>query len=357
MTLMLGELKDSLSEIAKALLRKDYRTLLNRELKPMLNNAEAQDIITACTRIASVLKGNDEFIDVYQNKIKNKEKFKKLHKDDLLDRKNAIIYTGMHPKTFDRKVEKAKIIDEINGKRRFRIENLDKLMELMINSSKSALCIETYYCYDGNRRGFFPFESGEYYKVVDEDETSKYVFNEKWNVILRVGQQLFRNNFRVYEDLDLILSQINERERLNPSHDTSQKSPLFYTLNKAAALLGVSKQRIHNLIDSGKIASRSIDGNIRFTYEDIKTFCLKKEPNLAVCLENIVYIDKEKQYVVAFEKDKLYKITSDNNIWVSLYSNERGKSARFPQKRFSKLFGIAEDWQIETSKYSFNELG
>lgn len=51
------------------------------------------------------------------------------------------------------------------------------------------------------------------------------------------------------------------------------------------------------------------------------------------------------------------KITSENNIYVSLFSNKCGKSARFTKKRFGKFFHIAEDWQIEPIKYNFDELG
>ena len=350
------DFKNYLGDVIDTLQIKNYPHFVKESLKPGPTIVEKKKIINSCENLLSVLIGNTKVLGSYHKKWEKKERLKKKYGNEPMNKTDAIDYTGYPKSTFEKKVN-ADIKVIINGKPHFKIVDLDKIMELIIDSSESALCIETYYCYDGNRRGFLPFEIGEYYKVVDEDETSKYVFNEKWNVILRVGNQSFRNNFRVYEDLDLIVSQFNERERLKSSNETSQKSSLFYTVNKAAALLSVSKQTIHNLIDSGKIASRSIDGNIRFTYEDLKVFCLTVEPNLAVCLENFIYIDKEKQYVVAFEKDKIYKITNENNIYVSLFSNKCGKSARFTKKRFGKFFHIAEDWQIEPIKYSFDKLG
>lgn len=199
---MPGELKDYLIEIANSIHGDDYRRHLNRSLMPELDEIERAMIINACNRITSVLKGKgkEEFIDEYRVRIRIREQFKRRYKDGLLNRKDSITYSDWSEATFDRKAKD--IIIKEDGTKRYRIEDLDKIARLIIDSSKLALCIETHYSFDRYRRGFLPFAGGKYYRIVDEDERFVVLFNEMWDVIIKIPITKFRRYFRIKEDLD-----------------------------------------------------------------------------------------------------------------------------------------------------------
>ena len=156
-------------------------------------------------------------------------------------------------------------------------------------------------------------------------------------------------------------------KRSKPSSVAPQETS-FYTVKEAAVLLKVSGQTIHNWKNSGQIKFRKIGGSIRFTLDDLLSFCFNLGPklvpniepniehNLAVCKENVIYIDKEKQEVVPFEKNKIYKIINENKIWVTLVSKQWEQAARFSKKRFRKFFSIADDRQIAQIKYNLKNL-
>jgi len=152
----------------------------------------------------------------------------------------------------------------------------------------------------------------------------------------------------------------DEMERRRKLSGVKPQETTFYTVKEAAALLKVSEQTIHNWKNLGRIDFRKIGGSIRFTLDDLLSFCLKPEPkiesNLAVCTETVIYIDKENQEVVPFEKTKIYKIINENKIWITLYSIIWGQAARFSKKRFRKFFSIADDRQIAQIKYNFKNL-
>ena len=199
MTLMPGEFKDNLTEIARFFQKEDYRRVINRDLKPQLNETEKEELINTCNRISSALKGNEEFIGDFHERNRKRGKFKNIGKDELLIRKDAIVYTGMRPSTFDRRVKEEGIIEVVNGKRRYRVGNLDKLMQLIINSSKSALCIEIYFLFDRNRAGYIPFRAGEYYPIVEESRNFVDLYNKKYSVTLRLPREILSLYFRVEE--------------------------------------------------------------------------------------------------------------------------------------------------------------
>lgn len=200
MVLSPNDFRDYLCDIANDLQGDDYRKIVIQSLKS-LGIDEKEEIITACNRILSVLDRKGSFLVDYDKRIKNREKIRKERNGALLNREDGIKYTGLPESTFDKKVKDNDLFEELNGKKGYRVDNLEKIARLIIDSSKSALCIETHYCLDRNRMGFLPFTSGEYYKIVEEDEMFKYLFNENWKVILKVGNSTFRRYFRIKEEL------------------------------------------------------------------------------------------------------------------------------------------------------------
>lgn len=197
MTLMADDFKNYLAEIVKAFQQEDYRRIINRDLKPRLNETEKDEMINTCNRIASFLKGNEEFIGDFHERNRKRGKFKKIDKDELLNSKDAIIYSTMKPSTFYRRVKEAGITEVINGKRRYRVRNLDKLMLSIINSSKTALCIEIFFLFDRYREGYIPFRVGESYPIIEESLNFVYLYNKKYGVSLKIPRVMLSSYFRV----------------------------------------------------------------------------------------------------------------------------------------------------------------
>ena len=197
MTLMADDFKNYLAEIVKAFQQEDYRRIINRDLKPRINETEKDEMMNACNLIASVLKGNEEFIGDFHERNRKRGKFKNIDKDELLNRKDAIAYSTLKPSTFDRRVKEEGITEVINGRRRYRVRNLDKLMLSIINSSKTALCIEIYFLFDRYREGYIPFRVGESYPIIEESLNYVYLYNKKYSVSLKIPRFILSSYFRV----------------------------------------------------------------------------------------------------------------------------------------------------------------
>lgn len=148
----------------------------------------------------------------------------------------------------------------------------------------------------------------------------------------------------------------DEEKRRKKAKEVPDEQPKLYTIQEAAKLWRVTEQTIRNWISGGDINYRKIGGSIRFTWEDLMG-CIKKfNRNLATCLQDSIYVDKETREVVPFEKDKIYKIISENKTWVTLFSVKWEQSARFSRKRFEKFFRNSEDWEIDQIKFNLNDL-
>ena len=136
----------------------------------------------------------------------------------------------------------------------------------------------------------------------------------------------------------------------------SEEIPQYYSIKEIARKMHVSEQTIRNWINSGKIKCKKIGGSNRIWGEDIMGFCRGFDRNLATCLENNINLDKESKEIVPFEKDKIYKIISENKIWVTLFSNKWEQSVRLSRKRFEKFFRNSDDWEIDQIHYKLNDL-
>lgn len=132
---------------------------------------------------------------------------------------------------------------------------------------------------------------------------------------------------------------------------------LLLTVQEAANFLKVSKSTINNLRKSGIIQCHKTGGNVRFTHKDLLNYCVNISIGFcAECKRSIIYLDKKSYEVVPFEKERIYKIVDENRFWISIFSKEWEKSARFSKKEFNKYFSKAENWQVNQIKYNYNDL-
>lgn len=360
MTFVHDEFKDYLMKIADELQRDNYRRVIKKHLELPLDEDVSEKIVTACERLISVLKGkfDKEFIDEYHKRIEDRKRIIKKYGKDLVSRWDAIKYTGHKESTFDKKVRNKDnniIITYRNGKPYFKLDDLRKIMKLELEPTKLALCINTHYQFDHERDGFIPFSGGEYYKILDENEKFVLLYNERWKAIISMKRQEFEVGFRVEEQINQMI-QAQEENKQGLTKYASKELPKDFSIREIAQKLHVSEQTIRNWIKSGEIKYQRTGGSIRISHEDISGVSLKFNRNLATCMEDNTYIDKETREVVPFEKDKIYKIISENKIWITLYSVNCEKAARFSRKKFEKYFRNAEDSEIDRIHYKFDDL-
>lgn len=140
---------------------------------------------------------------------KIKEEYREKYNDKLLPRKDAIIYSG-HPKsTFDKKAKKIKKKKDgsphllrKDGPPYYHMDDLDKFAKLILDSSESALCIKTNYCFDIVRDGYIQFEEGIHYKIIEKQEEFKYLYNERFDITIKMSDKQFSENFRTKGELE-----------------------------------------------------------------------------------------------------------------------------------------------------------
>lgn len=206
MSFVHDEFKDYLSRIADELQGDNYRRVIKKHLGNSLDDVEKEKIKAACKRLISVLGGKEreEFIDDFRKKIKKIKKIEKQYGDNLVSRQDAIAYTGQSEANFDKKVREKDnniTITYRAGKPYFSIDDLKKIMKLILDSSKSVLCINSYYQIDRKRDGFLPFSGGKYYKILDENEKTVWLYNERWKANVAIRRIDFAVHFRVEEEI------------------------------------------------------------------------------------------------------------------------------------------------------------
>lgn len=203
MVLMPDEFKEYIENLTDTLLKKDIG-FIKKSLNPWPGDDEKLKIIGACEYFLSVLIGDTTALGKFHKREEEKRKLRKKYGKEPMPKKDAITYTGWSKPSFERKVndkenEVRKII--INGKPYFEIDDLDKIMRLIIDSSKSALCINSHYQFDRKREGFLPFRGGEYYKILDENEKTVWLYNERWKANVALRRIDFSAYFRVEEEI------------------------------------------------------------------------------------------------------------------------------------------------------------
>lgn len=168
--------------------------------------AETPDIVkeavTACARVVEVLDGKSMVLTDIEKRARKKRRLQKKHKNGYVNRADARLYSGIPESTFDRKVIENDIKEMHNGEPRFKIDNLDKVFQLILDSSESVLCINTFYYFDRKREGYLPFKGGEYYKIIEEQEKFVFLYIEKFDTTLRIDKNAFNANFILKENLN-----------------------------------------------------------------------------------------------------------------------------------------------------------
>lgn len=195
----LEDIKESLKLLAEKLKSDDYR----RKIRGSLNgesDEEKQEIFDACYRVAEVLDSNSKALRDLAKKLKTTAKIKEKLEDEYATRAEARRITNLPESTFDRKAKEFKKI--INGKPKYRVSDLHKIARLIIESSEIVLCINTQYYFEKSINAYIRFDGGQYYRIVDENEQSVTIYNEKHGTSIRFIKKFFSSNFIRKQDLD-----------------------------------------------------------------------------------------------------------------------------------------------------------
>lgn len=190
----------------------DTLSAYNGNLKKICNHLEQSELnvlFNALKKLFNDFKKtyDENFIDKYklQNNLppSNGTGGNSVTIDDrypiLLTKKEAADYLRVSIATIDRMI-KNKIIPSIKliGIVRISIDDLDpsRFMQAFMNN-EWALCITNFIYFDLVNEGFILFNLHTTYRIVDENKTWVYLYNEDWNHIARIGQKLFKKNFRL----------------------------------------------------------------------------------------------------------------------------------------------------------------
>lgn len=145
-------------------------------------------------------------------------------------------------------------------------------------------------------------------------------------------------------------SKIKNKKKESPEKTT-------YTVKEAAKELRVSETTLRDWIKKGKIKCTRFGATVRFSPSDLKIFGLELETSFGLCIQGNINIDKKSNEILPFEKEVLYEIVDENRIWITLYSRIWKKTAKFSKKEFNKYFKLADDSQVELTKYNLMEIG
>lgn len=193
------ELEEALRIIGGKLTSTGFRKKIQKSVK-----GETQDIIdkivTGCEHVVEVLAEKHIVLSDINKRKQKTERWKTKYGDDYIDRTLARKYAGKPESTFDNKTEKIKKI--INGKPHYRIDDLERVIQLILDSSETSLCIKTNYCFDIERDGYIKFEEGTHYKIIEKQEDSVYLYNEYFDITMKISDTQFSENFRKKGDVE-----------------------------------------------------------------------------------------------------------------------------------------------------------
>ncbi|WP_340113649.1 hypothetical protein [Maribellus mangrovi] len=193
----LEDLNDCLKTLAENLKGDDYRRKVRGSLKEESEELK-QEIFDACYRVAEVLDMSSKELRDLSKKLNRNANLRDKLEDEYMDRKSAREYTNLPESTFDKKASDFKEI--INGRPKYKVGDLNKIMRAIVSSSESTLCINTYYYFERNINAYIKFEGGQYYKIVEETEGVLLIYNERHNISVQIPKK-FAVNFRRKEDL------------------------------------------------------------------------------------------------------------------------------------------------------------
>lgn len=160
-------------------------------------------------------------------------------------------------------------------------------------------------------------------------------------------------------EIDRIIATINdftgkleERKRSFEKRVSEKVTPKLLTVRQAAKYLQVSEQTIYNNVKSGNITCHRIGRSIRFSHEDLNLYFSQIESMWAICNISNLWINGKTLDIIPFETNHIYKIVSQNRIWIYLFSQKWGVKRRIGNKDFGKYFSVAEELHIDSAKYN-----
>ena len=195
----IDEIEDALSIIGRKLSGTGFNQKIHKSVKDK-TPSKIEEIVTGCERVVEVLAGKYIVLSDTEKRKQKTKRWKKKYGDEYIDRTLARKYAAIPESTFDRKTEKIK--KDINGTPHYKIDDLERVIQLILDSSESTLCIKTNYCFDIVRNGYIQFEEGIHYKIIENQEEFKYLDNERFDIIIKMSDIQFSENFRMQGDIE-----------------------------------------------------------------------------------------------------------------------------------------------------------
>ncbi len=95
----------------------------------------------------------------------------------------------------------------IKGDHRFRYDDLDQFQ--LVLTRPRALCTTNTICYDKRTDDIAVFRKDMIYKIMRENKTYVYLFNEKWEGAIRMSIKQFRKNFSAEGEIEFDVRKYN----------------------------------------------------------------------------------------------------------------------------------------------------
>jgi RNA polymerase sigma factor (sigma-70 family) len=125
-------------------------------------------------------------------------------------------------------------------------------------------------------------------------------------------------------------------------------NPKYLTKIRACKFLNISGKELSLLQESGKIKSVTVNGQTRFTKDELNLYIRNWTADLAICNKRFIKLDLLKQTYFPFECMTFYPIFRQTRSWIYLY-NEGWGNVKLSKKEFNKYFSIAD----EVQKFAF----
>ncbi|WP_297085408.1 hypothetical protein [uncultured Draconibacterium sp.] len=200
------EIDEALRKIADKLTNPGFRKKIEKSVKnesPVM----IDKIVSGCENVVRVLAEKYIVLSDINRRNERIKRWKRKYGNTPIDRPLARKFAGVPESTFDRKTAKIKKI--INDTPHYTIDDLERVFQLILDSAQAALCTKTYYCLDVERNGYIQFEKGEHYKIIENESEYIYLYNERFDITMKVGKSEFSENFSIEGEMEFDADKYN----------------------------------------------------------------------------------------------------------------------------------------------------
>lgn len=157
-------------------------------------------------------------------------------------------------------------------------------------------------------------------------------------------------NSEITELINILIEKKNKEEREKPEMTES-----YITAKDVGKILKISDNKVYILARSGVIKSIKIGGSVRFNSHDLVNFISgirfeSKYENEAFCKKNCIL--SAKGDLIPFKEFDIYRIMTENKIWIYLYNRQFEKSIKIGKKEFRKYFNKATQIEIDAGLFN-----